>query len=218
MQQYDGGYSQKVTNEPADTSLSRDIEVLESIKGITKVMESHIRMSNKTAEEGAIQNMTLLQQFIKSQEARALDPALLAIPMFTGRDRSKCLDWISRVRNVCKQSGCSFRQELINKSELLVQNYITSLENNLSDAELIEKILRFFSDVPTCSHALEKLKLIQQGIDEPIINYNQRYKNLLERVEGRPLAEITSAAAMEMYLGSINICHGCRIFACRSAQ
>ena len=106
---------------------------------------------------------------------------------------------------MCKQSGHSFRQELINKSELLVQNYITSLENNLSDADLIEKILRFFSDVPTSSHALEKLKQIQQGIDEPIINYNQRYKNLLERVEGRPLAEITSAAAMEMYLGSINI-------------
>ena len=149
--------------------------------------------------------MTLLQQFIKLQEARALDPALLAIPTFTGKDRSKCLDWISRVRNVCTQSGHSFCQELINKSELLVQNYITSLENNLSDADLIEKILRFFSDVPTSSHALEKLKQIQQGIDEPIINYNQRYKNLLERVEGCPLTEITSAAAMEMYLGSINI-------------
>ena len=139
-------------------------------------MENHIRLSNKTAEEGAIQNMTLLQQFIKSQEARALDPALLAIPTFTGKDRSKCLDWISRVRNMCKQSGRSFCQELINKSELLVQNYTTSLENNLSDAGLIEKILRFFSDIPTSSHALEKLKQIQQGIDEPIINYNQRYK------------------------------------------
>ena len=75
----------------------------------------------------------------------------------------------------------------------------------MSDEELMEKVLRFFSDVPTSSHALDKLKLIQQGVDEPIISYNQRYKNLLERVEGRPLGEITSAAAMEMYLGSINI-------------
>ena len=129
----------------------------------------------------------------------------MAIPTFTGNNRTKCLDWVSRVKNVCKQSGGSFRQELINKSELLVQNYITSLSNNLSDSELIEKILRFFSDVPTSSHALEKLKQIQEGVDEPIISYNQRYKNLLERVEGSPLSEIMSAAAMEMYLGSINI-------------
>ena len=190
---------------PGSTCSSKDTELLESIRDITKVMENQIRLSNRNAEEGSIQNATLLQQFIKSQQERALDPALMAIPTFTGNDRTKCLDWASRVKNVCQQSGRSFRQELINKSELLVQNYIASLNNNLSDEELMEKVLRFFSDVPTASHALDKLKQIEQAVDEPIINYNQRYKNLLERVEGRPLGEITSAAAMEMYLGSINL-------------
>ena len=190
---------------PGSISSSKDTEILETIRDITKVMENQIRLSNRNSEEGAIQNATLLQQFIKSQQERALDPALRAIPMFTGNDRTKCLDWASRVKNVCQQSGRSFRQELINKSELLVQNYITSLNNNMSDEELMEKVLCFFSDVPTSSHALDKLKLIQQGVDEPIISYNQRYKNLLETVEGRPLRDITSAAAMEMYLGSINI-------------
>ena len=190
---------------PGSSCSSKDTEILETIRDITKVMENQIRLSNRNSEEGAIQNATLLQQFIKSQQERALHPALMAIPTFTGNDRTKCLDWASRVKNVCKQSGRSFRQELINKSELLVQNYITSLNNNMSDEELMEKVLRFFSDVPTSSHALDKLKQIQQAVDEPIISYNQRYKNLLERVEGRPLREITSAAAMEMYLGSINI-------------
>ena len=190
---------------PGSSCGSKDTEILETIRDITRVMENQIKLSNRSAEEGAIQNATLLQQFIKSQQERSLDPALMAIPTFTGNDRAKCLDWASRVKNVCKQSGRSFRQELINKSELLVQNYITSLSNNMSDDELMEKVLRFFSDVPTSSHALDKLKQIQQAVDEPIISYNQRYKNLLERVEGRPLGEITSAAAMEMYLGSINI-------------
>ena len=190
---------------PGSNCISKDTEILETIRDITKVMENQIRLSNRNSEEGAIQNATLLQQFIKTQQERALDPALMAIPTFTGNDRTKCLDWASRVRNVCKQSGRSFRQELINKSELLVQNYITSLSNNMPDDELMERVLRFFSDVPTSSHALDKLKQIQQAVDEPIISYNQRYKNLLERVEGRPLGEITSAAAMEMYLGSINI-------------
>ena len=187
------------------TKSSRDVDILESIRDITKVLDGHIKLSAWNAEENTIQNATLLQQFIKSQDKRALDPALMAIPTFSGNDRTKCLDWISRVRNVCKQSGQNFRQELVNKSELLVQNFITSLHNKLTEAELIEKILRFFSDVPTTAHALEKLKQIQQGIDEPIVSYNQRYKNLVERVEGKPLEEITSIAAMEMYLGSINI-------------
>ena len=197
--------SQNLLDEAGNATTTRETEILESIRDIIKVMENQIKLSNRNTEEGVIPNATLLQQFIKSQQERALDPALMAIPTFTGNDRTKCLDWGSRVKNICKQSGQSFHQELINKSELLVQNYIMSLSNNLSDSELIEKILRFFSDVPTSSHALEKLKQIQQSVDEPIISYNQRYKNLLEWVEGSPLSEIMSAAAMEMYLCSINI-------------
>ena len=49
---------------------STDTEILESIRDITKVMENQIRLSNRNSEEGAIQNATLLQQFIKSQQER----------------------------------------------------------------------------------------------------------------------------------------------------
>ena len=82
--------------------------------------------NSKTAEQGIIQTASLFQEMIKSQEKRDLDPSLLAIPTFLGEatDRPKCLDWISRVMNVCDQSGHSFRQELINKSGILVQNFI----------------------------------------------------------------------------------------------
>ena len=124
---------------PATQKPPREIDILESIRDITKVLDGHVKLSTRNAEENTIQNATLLQQFIKSQDKRTLDPALMAIPTFSGNDRTKCLDWISRVKNVCKQSGQNFRQELVNKSELLVQNFITSLHNELTDAELIEK-------------------------------------------------------------------------------
>ena len=107
------------------------------------------------------------------------------------------------MKNVCDQSGRSFRQELINKSGILVQNFIRSLSDRITNKELTEKILQFFSDVPTTSHALNKLRLIKQELDEPIVNYNQRYQNLVERVEGCQLDNITSTVAMELYLGSI---------------
>ena len=148
---------------------------------------------------------SLFQEMIKAQEKRDLDPALLAIPTFSGgaSDRPQYLDWVSRVKNVCDQSGRSFCQELINKSGILVQNFIRSLNEKITNNELTEKILQFFSDVQTTSHALNKLRLIRQGAEEPIVNYNQRYQNLVERVEGCQLNSIRSTVAMELYLGSI---------------
>ena len=172
-------------------------EILKSIQSITEVMQQQLLLNSKTTEQGIVQTASLFQEMVKAQEKRDLDPALLAIPTFSGeaKDRPQCLDWVSRVKNVCDQSGCSFRQELINKSGILVQNFIRSLNENITHNELTEKILQFFSDVPTTSHALNKLRLI--------VNYIQHYQNLVERVEGCQLNSIRSTVTMELYLGSI---------------
>ena len=137
-------------------------EILKSIQSITEVMQQQLLLNSKSTEQGIVQMASLFQEMIKAQEKRDLDPALLAIPTFSGeaKDRPQCLDWVSRVKNVCDQSGRSFYQELINKSGILVQNFIRSINKNITNNELTEKILQFFSDVPTTSHALNKLRLI----------------------------------------------------------
>ena len=180
-------------------------EILKSNRSIMEVMQQQLLLNSKTTEHGIVQTVSLFQEMIKAQEKRDLDPALLVIPTFSGEanDRPQCLDWVSRVKNVCDQSGRSFCQELINKSGFLVQNFIRSLNENITNKELTEKILQFFSDILTTSHALNKLRLIRQGAEEPIVNYNQRYQNLVERVEGCQLDSIRSTVAMELYLGSI---------------
>ena len=111
-----------------ETNVVSNTDILESIQNITKVMQQQLIFNSKTAEQGIIQTASLFQEMIKAQEKRDLDPALLAIPTFSGEaaDRPKCLDWICRVMNVCDQSDRSFRQELINKSGILVQNFIQS--------------------------------------------------------------------------------------------
>ena len=85
----------------------------------------------------------------------------------------------------------------------MVQNFLSSLDPNITDNELVEKVLQMFSDIPTTTQAIKKLKEMRQSESEPILAYNQRYKTLVERVEGRPIELITSPVAMEMYLGTI---------------
>ena len=204
-QQHHNQVHQMEVSNPGQVTNS---EILKSIQSITEVMQQQLLLNilnSKMTEQGIVQTASLFQEMIKAQEKRDLDPALLTIPTFLGeaKDRPQCLDWVSRVKNVCDQSGCSFRQELINKSGILVQNFIRSLNENITNNELTEKILQFFSDVPMTSHALNKLRLIRQGTEEPIVNYNQHYQNLVERVEGCQLNSIRSTVAMELYLGSI---------------
>ena len=85
-------------------------EILKSIQSITEVMQQQFLLNSKTTEQGIVQMASLFQEMIKAQEKRDLDPALLAIPTFLGeaKDRPQCLDWVSRVKNVCDQSGHSF--------------------------------------------------------------------------------------------------------------
>ena len=134
-------------------------EILKSIQNIMEVMHNQLLLNSKTTEQGIVQMASLFQEMIKAQEKRDLDPALLAIPTFSGEpaNRPQCLGLVSRVKNMCDQSGWSFHQELINKSGVLVQNFIRSLNEQITNKDLTEKILQFFSDVPTTSHALNKL-------------------------------------------------------------
>ena len=77
------------------------------------------------------------------------------------------------------------------------------LDTDILNSELVEKILQMFSDIPTTTQVIAKLKALQQGENESILAYNQRYHILVERVEGQPIEQITSPVTMEMYLGTI---------------
>ena len=117
--------------QQAASSIS-NCEILESIQNITRVMQQQLLFSSKAAEQRIIQNASLFQEMIKAQEKTDFDPAL----------------------------HCSFQQELKNKSGILVQNFIRSLSEQITNKDLTEKILQFFSDVPMTCHALNKLCLI----------------------------------------------------------
>ena len=152
-----GQQNQGMTTTP-NTQGDMNNSLLETIRRVTSAVEQQVILSRARAEHSIIQSNNLFQELVKGLNRRDLDPALMSIPTFTGDDNSQCLDWITRIKNVCVQSGCSLCQELINKAGIVVQNYITSLDTAMPEKEMEEKILQHFSDIPTMTQAIDKLK------------------------------------------------------------
>ena len=177
--------------------------MLECMRQLQLTLQQHVLTNSRQTDYHMTQNADLFTEMIKAQSRRELDPAMMAIPTFSGTEPEKCMDWINRIRNVCEQSERSLRQELINKSEPVVQNFIRTLDSTWTDEEVIDEILKFFSDTPTPAHAITKLRALIQGENEPIVTFNQKYRTLLERVEKRPVDKIDSYVELEQYLGSI---------------
>ena len=177
--------------------------MLECIRQLQLTLKEHVLLNSKQAEYQMTQNADLFSEMIKGHTRRDLDLAMLAIPTFTGEEPEKCLDWINRIKNVCNQAGRSLRQKLMNKSEPVVQNFIRTMGDTWTDEDIIDEILKYFSDIPTPAHAITKLKTLIQGKEEAIVTYNQKYRTLVERVEGKPVEKIDSYVELEQYLGSV---------------
>ena len=91
----------------------------------------------------------------------------------------------------------------MNKSELMVQNFIKGLGSNISDDEVMNRILGFFSDIPTPYHAMDKIKSIKQN-NEPMPQFNQKYRTYIECLERKAVHDMTSHTHMELYMSAIN--------------
>ena len=161
--------------------------MLDCIHQLQLTLKEHILLNSKQAEYQMHQNADLFSEMIKGQNRRDLDPAVMAIPTFTGEEPEKCLDWINRIKNVCSQAGWSLKQELMNKSEPVVQNFIKTMGDTWMDEDVVDEILKYFSDIPTPAHTITKLQTLIQGEEEVIVTYNQKYRTLVERVEGKPV-------------------------------
>ena len=66
-----------------------------------------------------------------------------------------------------------------------MQNFIKTIGDTWTDEEAIDEILKYFSDIPTPAHAITKLRALIQNEEEAFVTYNQKYRTLVERVEGK---------------------------------
>ena len=79
--------------------------ILKVMEKMTETMDQQMKLSATRADYNMQQNTKMMDQFIRAQDRQDLDPALMDIPTFTGEEPEKCLEWITHIRNVCRQSG-----------------------------------------------------------------------------------------------------------------
>ena len=181
----------------------KDRELLKVVQTVAESLQQQIVLGMWTADMSQQCTDALIGELIKSHNKRDMDHVLNNIPTFNGLQPEKCVDWAMRIRNACEQSNRDFRQELMNKSELMVQNFIKDLGTNISDDEIMNRILGFFSDIHTPYHAMDKIKYIKQN-NEPMPQFNQKYRTYIEHLERKAVHEMTSHTQMELYMSTIN--------------
>ena len=192
------------TNVKVDTETpQKDGGLLKVVQMVPESLQQQIVLGMCMVDMSQQHTDALIGELIKSHNRRDMDHVLNNIPMFNGVEPEKCVDWATRIRNICDQSNRDFRQELMNKSELMVQNFIKGLGSDISDDEVMNRILRFFSDILTAYHVMDKIKTIKQN-DEPMPQFNQKYRTYIERLERKTVNEMKFHTQMELYMSAIN--------------
>ena len=192
------------TNAKYDTETpQKDGDLLKVVQTVAESPQQQIVLGMRTADMSQQRTDALIGELIKSHNRRDMDHILNNIPTFNGMEQEKCVDWATTIRNACDQSNRDFRQELMNKSELMVQNFIKGLGFDISDDEVMNRILGFFSDIPTPYHVMDKIKTIKQN-DEPMPQFNQKYRTYIEHLERKIVNEMMSHTQMEHYMSAIN--------------
>ena len=181
----------------------KDGDLLKVVQTVAELLQQQIVLGMHTTDMSQQHTDALIGELIKSHNRRDMDNVLNNIPTFNGLEPEKCIDWATWIRNVCEQSNRDFRQELMNKSELMVQNFIKGLGADISDDEVMNRTLGFFSDIPTPYHAMDKIKSIKQN-DKPMPQFNQKYRTYIEWLERKKVNEMTSHTQMELYMSAIN--------------
>ena len=57
----------------------------------------------------------------------------------------------------------------MNKSQPVVQNFIKTMGDMWTDEDVVDEILKYYSDIPTPVHAITKLRMLIQGEEEVIV-------------------------------------------------
>ena len=97
---------------------------------------------------------------------------------FDGKDRSKCLEWLSNIEVIAQHSKKTFRELICQSMSPSLLHIFSSVSAFASDQDIKEILLANYSDTPSMAEAVAKLQNMQISPDEPLATFNARYQQI----------------------------------------
>ena len=74
------------------------------------------------------------------------DAMFAAVPRYDGINKEECAVWLNQISSLAASTGCILRLELLNRLEGDVTTTIARMDDNVSDDNLKEEIMKCFSN------------------------------------------------------------------------
>ena len=100
------------------------------------------------------------------------------IPIYDGKDKDACTEWLQRCKEASYYTGYNFRSALLQRSSQDMAKVIRSLDKELSHDKLIEEIICAFSGIPSTAAAIDELSRIYQQPVQNLLIYINKYRDL----------------------------------------
>ena len=79
----------------------KDGDLLKVVQTVAESLQQQIVLGMHMADMSQQHTDALIGELIKSHNKRDMDHVLNNIPTFNGMEPEKCVDWATRIRNVC---------------------------------------------------------------------------------------------------------------------
>ena len=129
--------------------------------------------ASQEAQAAAYKEMT------KTNKMRDDDTLFHSIEVYDGSNPTKFEKWIDSIDQATHITGRDLRKELLKKSDGVIRNTLSMMDNGWSDNAIIVKLHQDFSSLSTMNRARKELKNLYQEPGELITLHLQIWSNAL---------------------------------------
>ena len=160
---------------PAPSLNSSFLEALS--KSLLQIAENQSRTieamkASQEAQAAAYKEMT------KTNKMRDDDALFHSIEVYDGSNPTEFKKWIDGIDQATRITGRDLRKELLKKSDGVVRNTLSMMNERWMDDDIITKLYQDFSSLSTMNRAREELKNLYQEPGEPIMVFIYKYRQM----------------------------------------
>ena len=115
------------------------------------------------------------KEMTKTNKMRDDDALFHSIEVYDGSNPTKFEKWIDSIDQATHITGRDLRKELLKKSDGVIRNTLSMMDERWMDDDIITKLHQDFSSLSTMNRVREELKNLYQEPGEPITVFIYKY-------------------------------------------